>query len=336
MSSRIVCFGELLLRLSGPPGERLLQSARLDACFGGAEANVAVSLARFGNAAAMVSIVPASALGDAAVAELRRHGVDTSGVLRGAGRMGLYFLEPAAGLRSAEVLYDRTGSAFALAPADAIDWDAGLDGARWLHVSGITPAVGERAAEAAGRAVRAAAARGVGVSFDGNYRERLWAQSSGAPKERARAILRELLDHARIAFVNDKDVALILGLEFRQAAALERRRAAARAAFDAFPRLERGPDAGAPGALAATLSGRRLELVSRGYELPATVDRVGSGDAFAAGVLHGIVAGLPDEDVLELGAAAAALKHSIRGDFNLIGLADVEALLRAPSTDIRR
>src|SRR6188508_220523 len=150
--TRIVCFGELLVRLSSSDGEQLLQSPSLQAHFGGAEANVAVSLARFGHAAAMVSIVPPNALGAAALAELRRHSVDVSGVLTRPGRMGLYFLTPGAVSRSSSVLYDRAGSALALAPPTAIDWRAALRGARWLHLSGIASALGENAAAANQRA----------------------------------------------------------------------------------------------------------------------------------------------------------------------------------------
>ena len=153
--TRIVCFGELLVRLSGTDGEQLLQSPSLHVHFGGAEANVAVSLARFGHDAAMVSIVPPNALGAAAVAELRRHGVDTSGVATGPGRMGLYFLTPGAVSRPSTVLYDRAGSAFAQAPAKSIDWRVALRGARWLHLSGIASALGETAAAANQRAADA-------------------------------------------------------------------------------------------------------------------------------------------------------------------------------------
>jgi 2-dehydro-3-deoxygluconokinase len=166
--TRIVCFGEMLVRLSSSDGEQLLQSPSLQVHFGGAEANVAVSLARLGHAAAMISIVPPNALGAPAIAELRRHGVDTSGILTGPGRMGLYFLTPGAVLRPSAVLYDRAGSAFALAAPTAIDWRAALRDARWLHLSGIASALGANAAAANQRAADAALELGVAVSFDGN------------------------------------------------------------------------------------------------------------------------------------------------------------------------
>jgi 2-dehydro-3-deoxygluconokinase len=335
--ARIVCFGELLIRLSSADGEQLLQSPSLQVHFGGAEANVAVSLARFGHDAAMVSIVPPNALGAAAVAELRRHGVSTRGIATGPGRMGWYFLTPGAVSRPSTVLYDRAGSAFALAESTAVDWPAVLRGARWLHVSGIASALGERAAAANQRAADAALELGIAVSFDGNYREQLWATSGGD----ARRLLRDMLATAEIAFVDDRDIALTLGVELK-GEALERRRHAAAAAFGAFPRLEticstvREVDSASSQRLGGVMFTRTRELKSRTYSLDGIVDRVGAGDAFAAGILHGRVRGLTDQDTLEVGVAAAALKHSIRGDFNLVDLRDVEHLVAAKSLEIRR
>ena len=335
--NRIVCFGELLVRLSSADGEQLLQSPSLRVHFGGAEANVAVSLARFGHDASMVSVVPANALGAAAVAELRKHGVSTNGIVTAPGRMGLYFLAPGAVSRPSAVLYDRTGSAFALAPPNAIDWRNALRGARWLHVSGIASALGERAAAANQRAADAALELGVAVSFDGNYREQLWAASGGD----ARTLLRGMLATAEIAFVDDRDIALTLGMEI-QGEGLERRRGAAAAAFAAFPRLRtlcstiREADSASRQRLGGVMFTRSQELTSRTYALDGVVDRVGAGDAFAAGVLHGRISSLADQATLELGTAAAALKHSIRGDFNFVELRDVEQLVAAKSFDIRR
>ncbi|HWN38600.1 MAG TPA: sugar kinase [Gammaproteobacteria bacterium] len=335
--TRIVCFGEMLVRLSSSDGEQLLQSPSLQVHFGGAEANVAVSLARLGHAAAMISIVPPNALGAPAIAELRRHGVDTSGILTGPGRMGLYFLTPGAVLRPSAVLYDRAGSAFALAAPTAIDWRAALRDARWLHLSGIASALGANAAAANQRAADAALELGVAVSFDGNYREQLWTASGGDAKR----LLHGMLATARLAFVDDRDIALTLGIELR-GEPLERRRGAAAAAFAAFPRLEticstiREVDSAQRQRLGGVLFTRERELMSRTYALDGIVDRVGAGDAFAAGILHGRVAGLGAQETLELAVAAASLKHSIRGDFNLVSLSDVEQLVAAKGLDIRR
>ena len=213
IAGAVVLFGEILLRLGAPDGEVLLQSPRLHVAVGGAEANVAVGLARLGGEARMVSILPDNPLGHAALAELRRWGVDTRGVRFGPGRMGLYFLTPGAGLRPADIVYDRTGSAFAAADPELIDWDAALDGAAWLHVSGVTPAIGPTGAAGAIRAVAAANRLDVPVSFDGNYRAKLWAAWLGDGP----GIVRTLIDGADLAFLNDQDIALALGRRFEAA-----------------------------------------------------------------------------------------------------------------------
>jgi 2-dehydro-3-deoxygluconokinase len=334
---RVVCFGELLLRLAAAERGLLLQLPKLDVHVGGAEANVAVSLARFGHDAAFASVVADNALGRAAADELRRHGVDTRAIAWASGRMGLYFLTPGAGARAATVLYDRAGSAFALARPETIPWERVLAGAAWLHVSGIVPAVGAAAAVACERAVTTAARLGVAVSFDGNYRHGVW----GERRNEAPALLRALLERARIAFVDDRDVALVLDRKF-EGDALARRRTAAAAAFIAFPKLEaiyctiRATESAERQTLSAATFVRGGEYVSRSHRLDGIVDRVGSGDAFAAAVLHGRLAGLDDQKTLELAVAAAVLKHSIPGDFNLAMPADVERLAAAEPRDIDR
>lgn len=334
----IVCFGEVLIRLSAPPGEVLLQSATLEARVGGAEANVAVSLARFGHRARAVGRVPADALGRAARDELRKHGVDVEALGCGEGRMGLYFLTPGAVLRPSEVLYDRAGSAFAETDPGSYDWRSLLAGADRLHLSGVTPAVGPKPAEAAVRAVETAAELGVPVSFDGNYRAKLWTRWGGDGP----GVLRRLLEGTETAFVDDRDLALVLGREFR--GALEDRRAdAARAAFDAFPKLRRvaatvraleGVDDQTLSALSFTRDGETARAGP--YRLTGVVDRIGGGDAFAAGVLHGVHVGLPETEALRFGLAAGVLKHSVKGDFNPVGVGDVNALLQSGGLDVRR
>ncbi|MDB5368337.1 MAG: 2-keto-3-deoxygluconate kinase [Rhodospirillales bacterium] len=337
MTARVVCFGEVLLRLSSPDNELLLQSPHLRVCYGGAEANVAVSLARFGHDAAMVSFLPDNALGRAALDELRRHGVDTRFVRTAPGRMGLYFLTPGAVLRPSEIVYDRAHSSFCLASADAIDWNEALTGAGWLHVSGVTPALGSVPAAAAVRAVQAARKLGLDVSFDGNYRAKLW----GAWQGDGPGILRTLLSDASIAFADDRDIALVLGRPFTEADPAARRRAAAKAAFEAFPNLQRitstirtqhGVE---HHDMAAVLFTRKSEHATPSFSLAGIVDRIGAGDAFAAGVLHGLASGQGDKAALTFGLAAACLKHSIPGDFNLVGESDVRAFLDG-GLDVRR
>jgi 2-dehydro-3-deoxygluconokinase len=336
---RILCFGELLLRLSAPTGERLLQSADLQVCVGGAEANVAVALAQMGRRSALVSIAPDNALGRAARDEVRKHGVDVSAVnLVGSGRMGLYFLTPGAAVRPSEVLYDRAHSAFAQASPDHVNWGALLEDAGRLHLSGVTPAIGANAAAAAVRAADAATAAGIPLSFDGNYRGKLWAEWKGDGP----GILRQIFAHTALAFADERDIALVLGQSFDQADPLERRRAAAEAAFAAFPRLKRvastirvvnGPD---DHTLTGTLITRDAVHVTRAVRLAPIVDRIGGGDAFAAGLLCGIDEGADDARALDLAMASAALKHGVFGDFNLLTRAELEDTLAGGGGDVRR
>ena len=335
----VVLFGEILLRLSAPDGEVLLQSPGLRVDVGGAEANVAVGLARLGGDARLVSVLPDNPLGQAAMAELRRWGVDTRGVAFGPGPMGLYFLVPGAGARPAEVTYDRQGSAFANADPEAIDWDAALAGAAWLHLSGVTPAIGPNGAAAAVRAVAAANRLGVPVSFDGNYRAKLWAEWPGDGP----GIVRSLIEGAALAFLNDRDIALALGRSFKQPQAPDRLAAAAETAFKAFPRLARiaattrtTHDAGRHELSASLFSRNTPPLASRTYTLSGIVDRIGAGDAFAAGMLHGLGQSWPDQRALDFALAAACAKHTIRGDFNLATLGDIEAILADEAADVRR
>ena len=339
MQGHIVCFGELLLRLGAPGRQWLLQSPVLEVCVGGAEANVAVSMTRFGHRADMLSVVADNALGEAASGELRRHGVNTTGVRSGPGRMGLYFLTPGAIHRPSEVLYDRADSAFARCGGGTRDWPTLLAGADWLHVSGVSPALGQEAADRTLDAVRAAREAGVKVSFDGNFRPKLWEAWNGD----ARAILRGLMQHADVLFASHRDIEVVLGRTFDQATSQARFEAGSEAAFAAFPQLQR---------MAATLRVQHnvdhhaLSAVHRlrngevhttpVYELPGIVDRIGTGDAFAAGVLHGELTGMVPADGLHFGLAAACLKHSIPGDFNLVRVHEVAAFLDQGGFDVKR
>jgi 2-dehydro-3-deoxygluconokinase len=334
-SKRIVCFGEILLRLAAPGRELMLQTPRLDVTVAGAEANVAVALAHFGQDARVVSVLPDNALGRAALGELRRHGVGTSGIAWGDGRMGLYFLSQGAVRRPSEVLYDRADSAFARTPSLA---KVDLGDADWFHVSGVTPALNRTTADAAIAAARAARERRVTVSFDGNYRSKLWESW----RDQAPAILRQLFEQADIVFGDDRDIGLVLGQRFDQSSPEERRARAATAAFQAFPKLMRiasttrvshSVDAQDYGAIMFTRDGS--------HQLPAVhlsgiVDRVGTGDAFAAGVIHGLLTGEGDEAALKFGLAAACLKHSVPGDFFTLSLDDVRAAMNDGGLDVKR
>jgi 2-dehydro-3-deoxygluconokinase len=339
MSSSVLCFGELLLRLGAPGQQMLLQTPALDIHVGGAEANVGVALACFGHEVAMASVVADNPLGAAAVGELRRHGLDIHRVRRSAGRMGLYFMTAGAGLRPGEVVYDRAESAFAMASADSYDWPTLLQGVQWLHLSGISPALGPQAALAALAAARAACGAGIKVSFDGNFRPRLWERWGGD----AQAILRELFACAHIVFADHRDIAVVLGGEFVQRDAQSRVDAAAAVAFKAFPRLQymactqRTAHNASRHSLGAMLLGRDgTRALAPVRELDGIVDRIGAGDAFAAGVLHGLMEGFDREATIRFGLAAGCLKHSIPGDFCPVGVADVMALMDEATYDVRR
>jgi 2-dehydro-3-deoxygluconokinase len=335
-AKRIVCFGEIMLRLSPPGRELLLQSPQLSVWVAGAEANVATGLAQLGHATAVVSAVPDNPLGDAAVRELRGRGVDTASIQRLPGRMGLYFVTGGAGLRASEVAYDRAHSAFAEASPETWDWDALLEGAGRLHLSGITPALGPGGTAAALAAAEAAATRGVPISFDGNYRAQLWDAWDGRPRE----TLSALVAQADILFGNHRDVALLLDQDF-SGAGTERRREAAHAAFAAFPNLK---------LIASTARhvvdadrnriAARVDTPARGYqseevEVAGIVDRIGGGDAFAVGILHGLFGGLELEQVARSGLAVTALKHSLPGDASLFTPRDVAAFVSG-DLDVRR
>lgn len=338
---RVVCFGEILIRLSAPDAELLLQSPSLKVCFGGAETNVAVSLARLGHEAAMLSIAPDNALGRAGIDELRRHGVDVSRVTVRPGRQGIYFLTPGAGQRPSHVLYDRAGSAFALG-AGSLDWNRSLAGAEWLHVSGVTAAIDPHTAEAAIAAVRVAHGLGIKVSMDCNYRASLWQAWNGD----APAILAQMLAHADLVFGDHRDIALVLGSRFPAAQPGESlgdlRRRAATAAFEAFPNLQRMACTDRVQHtvnhhdIAGLLFTRERTWRTESRPLNPIIDRIGGGDAFAAGVLHGLLAGLDEGAGLEFAIAAAALKHATPGDFNLATRAEVEALIADGGLDVRR
>jgi 2-dehydro-3-deoxygluconokinase len=332
----VLCFGEILLRMTAPGRELMLQKPHLDVYVAGAEANVGVGLANLGHQVRMVSRLPANALGQAAVDALRRHGIDVSGIARTDDRMGLYFLTQGAGLRASEIFYDRKDSSFAKAGPEDFDWAALLEGVELLHLSGITPALGPRSAEAAVAAAEAAAARGIAVSFDGNYRSQLWESWDSDP----RSVLTRLVSRATLLFGNHRDISLLLGTAF-SGDGPDRRRDAAEAAFKAFPNLTM---------IASTA--RHVEdadrhLISARIDTPegaaqtedvlvaGIVDRIGAGDAFAAGILHGVRTGRDLDWTVRSGLALTCLKHSLPGDFSLFGPGDIQAFM-AGGLDVRR
>ncbi|HMK08171.1 MAG TPA: sugar kinase [Anaerolineales bacterium] len=339
MSHRVVTFGEIMLRLKSPAHERLLQSPWLEATFGGGEANVAASLAAFGVEVDFVTALPANALGEACLTALRSLGIGTSHIVRAGERLGLYFLEAGSNQRPSRVLYDRSGSAFMLTPPQAYDWPRLLDGASWFHVSGITPALSENTAAAALAAMRTARQLGLTVSCDYNFRKNLWKYGRSAQQ-----VMPELVRLCDVGMANEEDCQKALGISAQgieasgdpddSALNLAAFQALSDKVLAAFPGLRqqaitlRESVNADRNAWSACLNNRQTFLHSVRYDLSDVVDRVGTGDAFAAGLIYGSLTGLEDRGTLEFAAAASCLKHTIPGDMNRSTVAEVEQLLR--------
>jgi len=336
--TKVVTFGEVMLRLKSPAFERLMQSPVLEATFGGAEANVAVSLAQYGVPACFVTTLPANPVGDAAVQSVRSFGVDTSFIQRAGDRIGIYFLESGANQRPSRVTYDRSGSSIAGAKRGDFDWDAIFAEATWFHVSGVTPAISQSAADLTVEAAKAARSLGVMVSCDYNYRKNLWKYGKSAPE-----VMREIVKHVNVGIANEEDCEKALGIVSDvdvQSGQLDvaRYRLIAESVFDAFPNLEKqvitlreSHSADYNGWSAVLYNGREL-LQSRNYEITDIVDRVGAGDSFAAGLIYGLTTYNDEQRALEFATAASCLKHSIPGDFNRVGVAEVEALMKGEAS----
>lgn len=325
MNAPVVCFGELLFRLTPPAHQLMVQADSLELAVGGAEANVAVALASLGNAVRFSGLVTDNPLGDRAVAALRAAGVDTSFLARSAGRMGLYFMEDGAGARPSSITYDRAGSAFAEAVHSQIDFVGALAGARLLHCGGITPALGQNGVRLAKAANAAAKAAGVPICFDGNYRGQLWSAWDSNPG----AVLRDLVGDATILIGNHRDISLLLGKEF-SGDGEDRRREAAEAAFAAFPQLQliastaRHLVTSDDHRISARVDSRNAAHQTAEIDVTGIVERIGTGDAFAAGALHAWLLGGDERKIAETGLALTALKHSIPGDMCLVGPAALE------------
>jgi 2-dehydro-3-deoxygluconokinase len=335
MSRLTVTFGEIMLRLTPPNLERILQSPQFMASFGGGEANVAVALASLGAPAAYVTVLPPSnPIADAVVGELRRFGVDTSRIVRAKGRMGIYFLETGANQRASKVVYDRDSSAIALAKPGDINWDKALEGAGWFHITGITPAISASAAALSLEAVRQAQAKGLTVSCDLNYRKNLWKW--GKPTVE---VMRELTAHVDVVIANEEDVQMALGIHADvdvhsgKLDASQYGKLASKVLAD-FANLKmvaislRQSHSASHNGWAACLHDREKFYLSRQYDITHIVDRVGSGDSFAGGLIYGLQT-LPDHQAaLEFAVAASCLKHSTPGDFFRFSAEDVNALVK--------
>jgi 2-dehydro-3-deoxygluconokinase len=336
MTKTTITFGEIMLRLAPPGFERLLQSPQFSATFGGGEANVAVALAQFGLPATFVTVLPEkNALADAVVGELRRFGVNTSKIVRGKGRLGIYFIEAGANQRSSRVIYDRENSAIASAKPGDIRWDDALEGAAWFHVTGITPAISGTAAALALEAVRAAREMKITVSCDLNYRKNLWKWGKPAAE-----VMSELMRHVDVAIANEEDVQMALGLkadvdvtsgklEHGQFEKLTGRVLSEYKNLKLIAITLRESHSASHNRWSACINDRDKFLVSRAYDITHIVDRVGTGDSFAAGLIYGLQILPTHAEALEFAVAASCLKHSISGDFHRCSADEVEALLKS-------
>ena len=335
---KYLTFGEIMLRLKSPGHERFFQSPMLEATFGGGEANVAVSLANYGEDVGFLSVLPKNAIGDECIKELRRFGVDTSRVVRGGERLGIYFLETGANQRPSKVVYDRAYSAIAMAKPGDIDWEKTFAGVEWFHITGITPAISESAMELSLESVKEAKKRGITVSCDLNYRKNLWKYG-----KKASEVMRELARYVDVAIANEEDVQKSLEITTDvvvESGELDRSKykALGDKVLAAYPDMKmiaitlRESKSADWNGWAACLNDREHFYESKRYEIRDIIDRVGGGDSFAGGLIYGLNNYESRQQALEFAVAASCLKHSIDGDFNRVDVDEVEKLMGGDGT----
>ena len=330
--SRIVTFGELMLRLQPYNYERFVQCEHVEFTFGGGEANVAVSLANYGMDAAFVSKLPAHSIGQAAINSLRRYGVDTSLITRGGDRVGIYFNEKGASQRGSVCIYDRAHSAIQLASSSDFDWDKIFEGVAWFHFTGITPALGPNVVEICKEACKAAKAKGVKISCDLNYRGKLWTRAQ------AREAMTDLCQYVDVCISNEEDAKDVFGIEAEAtdiyAGELNHKgyKSVAKQLADKFGfemvaiTLRESHSAFDNGWSAMLYNVAKDEYCfSKKYNLHI-IDRVGGGDSFGGGLIYSLLSGKDTQAAVEFAVAASALKHSIEGDYNMVTVAEVEKL----------
>ena len=319
-----------MLRLSPEGNDRFIQSESLRIIPGGGEANVAVSLANYGHDAYFVSKLPKHEIGQIAVNGLRRYGVNTEFIARGGDRVGLYYAETGASMRQSKVIYDRAHSAIAEADPSDFDFDKIMEGAQWFHWSGITPAISDKAAELTKLACEAAKRHGVTVSVDLNFRKKLWTS------EKAISVMRPLMQYVDVCIGNEEDAQLCL--DFKPDADVEGGKTDAEGYYGIFKSmmeefgfkyvvstLRESLSASHNGWKALIYDGKEF-YQSKHYDINPIIDRVGGGDSFSGGLIHGLLTKETQGEALEFAVAASALKHTIPGDFNLVSVDEVESL----------
>lgn len=330
---KILTFGEIMLRLKAPGMERLLTNHYLEATFGGGEANVAVSLANYGMDAAFLTVLPDTPITDACIRELRGFGVDTSKIITGNGRFGIYYVEGGANQLPSRVIYDRAGSSLAIAKPGTINWDLAFEGVEWFHITGITPALSESAMALSIEAVKEAKERNITVSCDLNYRKNLWKYG-----KKASEVMCKIAEYVDIAIANEEDIQNSLEISIDvdiESGELDRKKyyALSNKVLETYPNMQcvaitlRESHSADWNGWAACLNNRENFYVSKEYEIRDIVDRVGGGDSFAGGLIYGLNTYKDKQDALEFAAAASCLKHSIPGDFNRVTVSDVKKLM---------
>ena len=328
---KIITLGEIMLRLSSPERTRFVQCDSFDVCYGGGEANVAVSLANYGHDAYFVTKLPTHEIGQSAVNALRKYGVHTDYIVRGGERVGIYYLESGASMRPSKVIYDRADSAIAKAEVEEFDFDAIMEGADWFHFSGITPAISAKAAELTKEACKAAKRHHVKVSCDLNYRKKLWTP------EQAQKVMKDLMQYVDVCIGNEEDAELCLGFKPEGTDV-----PSGKLDLDGYKKifaqmkeefgfekvcttLRESHSASHNGWSALIYDGNEF-YQSKHYDVNPIVDRVGGGDSFSGGLIHGLLTMKTQGEALEFAVAASALKHTIPGDFNLVSESEVLTL----------
>ena len=331
--SRIITFGEIMLRLNPESYLRFTQSPKFEASYAGGEANVAVSLANYGLDAAFVSKVPTHEVGDCVIRGLRTYGIDTKFIVRGGKRLGIYYVEKGASQRPSKVIYDREGSSIAMADPSDFDWDAIFEGAEWFHWTGITPALGDNMVQACLEACKKAREKGITVSCDLNYRKKLWT------REKAGEVMAQLMPYVDVCIANEEDAADVFGIHAEHTdieggkldyAAYESvaRQLSQRFGCKKVAITLRGSISASENTWAGMLYDKETDkaVLSRSYHI-LIVDRVGGGDSFGGGLIYALSQGYHDQDAINFAVAASCLKHTIEHDFNQVKVDEVLALM---------
>lgn len=334
-NNKILGFGEIMLRLTPSNNQRIMQVNSFDATYGGGEANVVCSLANFGHKTKYITKLPNNSLGDKVIRDLKSYNVDTSNILQGDGRLGIYFLEIGHGLRSTEVIYDRKYSAISMANKNEFNIEKMLEDVRLVHLSGITPALSKELYDLTIEIAKFAKNTGILVSLDSNYRAKLWSLES------AKEFLEEILPYVDIAFLGNLDMVNILKYESKKIEYEESLKDLYEKLFKKYPNLKyaactkRSVHSINNNSLKGYLFDKESLHVSNEYNFDI-LDRVGGGDAYTAGILHGILENLSSKETVEFGTCASVLKHSIKGDINLVDMGSVSSLIEEGLQNIKR